>query len=696
MKKSMLFEAVAVLLLIVLIFTLYVMVTSAPASPGQWTLSGYQVSSSFGQSMYIGPNNVLYVVSGDKVDAISPDSRILWQVPVPISVYTGSILFTNDSWTGEQAAFDGHMIYLLAAPSHMFISAGSILMAISDNGSLVWYKQLNQDTLTNNPSGTSIIAGGDQLYLHTGNIETAYDKNGKLLWHLSNINAGRSVDENGDLYVMPGDGAFTAVDAYGPNGILKWEYGLGNDSFSQDYSGDAGVAYHDHTVYAVLAHGLLSLDENGNLLWKKTFDGNYVYMDMVGDNWYVQHQFFGENNSSSYVSMVGPDGIETIPPRPPEFSDVVVNGTLITQSSVPNPNNRLDDLNAYLITGYNATTGNEVWNFTIAPEKIYNTTLNESNVANVMYEEVTPGGNSGDAWEAIQTNMLTPQAWYTEHSIPYGSESVRNYSVISLTPCDRGVYVCYWAYNYQYPFFFNQSKCTYAGGLYALDYNGALLWEKPIDSEVTAIAANNSTVYYSTKTGQLSTVNSGMAAGLALAAAFYLFIRFFMAGAVTRARGRIDSNENRNLISKYIAGNPGASLYDISRGLKINMGTARYHLMILGINHRIVSYRADEKYVRYFTNAGSYSREQQFMVSIMKREGIKKVLNALMEKPGMSNVELSREMGLQESAASRYMKELFEKGIVAKEQTGDGRLSYAINKEYREPIAFAVERLNDR
>ena len=135
------------------------------------------------------------------------------------------------------------------------------------------------------------------------------------------------------------------------------------------------------------------------------------------------------------------------------------------------------------------------------------------------------------------------------------------------------------------------SKCTYAGGVYALDKNGSLLWYKPTDSSLTAMKASNGTIFYGTNDGKIYAATQNTAVGLALAASFYLFIRFLLAGAVTRARGRIDSNENRNTVLKFITNNPGVSLYDISKSLKINMGTVRYHLMILGINHRITSYQ---------------------------------------------------------------------------------------------------------
>lgn len=45
----------------------------------------------------------------------------------------------------------------------------------------------------------------------------------------------------------------------------------------------------------------------------------------------------------------------------------------------------------------------------------------------------------------------------------------------------------------------------------------------------------------------------------------------------------------------------------ISKDLYLNIGTVRYHLMILSLNHRVVAYN-DNKYVRYFINSNTYRR----------------------------------------------------------------------------------------
>jgi predicted transcriptional regulator len=104
-----------------------------------------------------------------------------------------------------------------------------------------------------------------------------------------------------------------------------------------------------------------------------------------------------------------------------------------------------------------------------------------------------------------------------------------------------------------------------------------------------------------------------------------------------------------------------------------------------------VTYQADGKHVRYFINSGTYTREEQQILSIMRREGMRKILGTLLNKPGLSNVQLSGELGIQESAVSRYMKELAEKGLVVKELAPMGSSSYFLANERRAHVAKAME-----
>lgn len=686
----MLFEAVIVLLLIVLVFVLYAMITSSESST-VLTLSGFNLSQEYGGNMFIGPGNTLYTVGDDYVYAISTDGRVLWRMQIPDDY--GDMY--NHIWIGQQAAFDGNFLYILVKPIGTPTPVVGEVLEIAPGGNILWNKNLDQDILTNNPTGTpyglNLQAAGHMVYIHAGDNEATYDKSGSLIWHLSNVYFMPAMGEDGDLYVVPGDNTCMQVDAYRPDGTLEWSYNLGADALNVNDIGKDQITYDNKTIYVNSENSLLAIDENGSLKWKKSFDGSHVSMSLVNSNWYIMNNNTGDTNAS-HISIVHPDGTEVqsmemhLPAM--NYGPMITNDLIIDWGPMEKPGfPDIHDLPAWYIDAYNVTTGEKLWDETIVPSQPTSVTLDNSNVDEIM--NMIPEDSTG----MYNLNDPSLDEWFKEHSLPSGYTEMRNWSNVQVTPYNGGVYVTYWGYNYQYPIILNKSQCVYAGEIYTINKTGTVLWANPTNSEVSSLVTNNSTVYYGTKSGQLSIGNTNVISGIALTTIFYLFIRFFVAGAVTRARRRIDSNNNRNQILKYITDNPGASLYDISKSLGINMGTVRYHLMILALNHRITSFRADEKYVRYFTNAGSYSKEQQLVISLMRRDGIRKVLNQLLEKPGLTNLELARELGVHESLTIRILKELLTKGILIKYESRAGRQAYQINNIYQDEIARAVKNI---
>ncbi len=171
------------------------------------------------------------------------------------------------------------------------------------------------------------------------------------------------------------------------------------------------------------------------------------------------------------------------------------------------------------------------------------------------------------------------------------------------------------------------------------------------------------------------------------------FSDFFSWASSQGLRTASNKNENRNIVLQYAVDNPGSTLREVSRGLHMNLGTVRYHMFILELNHRLVSYRADNKHVRYFINSNSYSKEEQLAISLLRRDGIKRILGLLIENPRLTNLELSNELQIQESAVSRYMKELSDKGIVDRETADNGMGAYFVKSEHRQAIASMMERV---
>jgi predicted transcriptional regulator len=83
--------------------------------------------------------------------------------------------------------------------------------------------------------------------------------------------------------------------------------------------------------------------------------------------------------------------------------------------------------------------------------------------------------------------------------------------------------------------------------------------------------------------------------------------------------------------------------------------------------------------VRYFTNAGSYSKDEQFYLSLVRRDPIRRILDLLIDKTEMSNQEISEALDMHDSATSRYMKELATRGLVSKRNAAGGRTAYSIS-----------------
>jgi predicted transcriptional regulator len=145
---------------------------------------------------------------------------------------------------------------------------------------------------------------------------------------------------------------------------------------------------------------------------------------------------------------------------------------------------------------------------------------------------------------------------------------------------------------------------------------------------------------------------------------------------------------------QYIVDNAGVTLHELSHSLGMNIGTVRYHLLILGLNHRIVSGKFDDKFVRYFPNSGSYTKNEQLVISIVRRDGIRKVISLLLDESGLTNAEISSKLNIQVSATSRYIKELLEKGLIIKIPQDNGTLGYSIKDDQKEIIANIIERID--
>jgi predicted DNA-binding transcriptional regulator len=623
------------------------------------------------------------------------------------------------------------------------------ILAISRDGKALWTLDLDSLMMKNWPnnplSDAYISARNGQAYVFHGYNETAVGANGTVLWNVENVSDPAPVDENGNVYLMnavsprafdvipvqdPYHPDYTwdyripgsVVDSYSPNGSLNWR------RYTIDWASRQGTLgtlplYNKGIVYVPSDKSVTAIGTNGSMLWVKLFNKDdypfqpsdvanniwgqvhvqpsmleggafHIYTRMPFDakgNLYVQYPLEGINGISiySYMIIVAPDGSELSSKKVRSWDYQVV-GDGIAYKSEAAPvwpqigSSQLDNIQPRMLSAYDLATGQLLWNYTMPVDRRITLTINASNydalISQTEREMLSSLSN-------ISRNHNESQN--ISGGIVTGTQMFRAY------PKNNVVYIDYKSCHFEYPVVFGQSKYVYTGGLYALSTNGTLLWYVSMAPNTETLSASNSTIIYNTWDGKTYVKALGaVAGGIALVSGAYLAFYFF-AGTVTRARSRLDKNGNRTGVFRYIAENPGSTLYEIARGTGVNIGTVRYHLFILGTNHRIVAHHSGEKFVRYFTNAGTYNDRERTIISLLRRDVTGKVLRLLAEKPGTGNADIARELGIHESIAHRNVKELLDQGILMRQAAGRG-YAYSLKADDCELVLQSEEKIARR
>jgi predicted transcriptional regulator len=677
-----------------------------------------------------------------------------WSNPsVMIDTHGGPIAFAdngtlyiyaahNESYTGDDIDANGQMSEGLIAIS----GKGKELWSLPLHSLLINTTQYRPDSAPDNVlfSDAYIQAQRGRIYVFHGYNETVLNTSGSILWSADGVAAPASVDEYGFVYCVPAmepsgeysrqlltdSGSYLSaddylvpsafVDAYYPNGTHYWREYPGESVYRQYISDERLPLYNNGTIYAPLENGVAAYDLHGNEKWTKKYnpDDFYfqyvqtnstgfkspdytksdfsiygpmpfdskgdVYVQYLGRDWIPQSDnFSAPTEPEIYLLTIGPDGNEIARNEIYQYNYNAVGDGIGFNTSVsnnyPTTVENLTDMRTKSLLAYDINDGKLLWNYTFPVDNPTVVTVNASSAGTISWYLSTP-----DQYYVNDDNTTNTNIGHVDASTAYVREVIAG---------NGRVYAQFSSVNFEIPVVYGESKAAYVSGVYALDENGSLLWSKTISPTASdMMVMNNSTILYRDNNGNLVVTGNGAAVGFALTAILYIFIRFICIGAVARARSRINKNENRNTVYDFILKNPGLTMYEVSRGLKMNLGTVRYHAFILGMNHRIVPYKDDGKYVRYFTNSNSYSSEDQLIVSLMRREAVGKVLMYMMTKPATPNADMARDLGLQESIVSRCVKELAEKGVITKEPLGT-RSAYVIVDTRRDGIASAMRRI---
>jgi predicted transcriptional regulator len=678
----------------------------------------------------------------------------LWKKTYTEDVKTDVVTASDQPWSSDSAVvLDGNLYILLRHETPVILNG--LLLAVASNGSMLWSLPfVNGGGYGNgygigSPIGVDLHGGILYVYSDFGGGISQVAMNGTIVGSIYNVVGKPAVCDDGTVYVRKGDFAMDPamqdyvapfLQAWGANGTLLWrrsfaDFGINESGMPMQYE---QPYLRNGTLYLWSNDGFAALDTNGSLKFRYYLPQRYLlgcgfdqndtlYLSYSNDTWYpisnnhsgmvimrpdgtiVSSQFSDDGRFALAGLNEVPDGIFYGTSRVMPFEGVDMTGSTIFAnfSSVPpipdyyttyrdglvvwylkNNSGRWDfprglcDLDTFDVTARDLATGDQLWSNRL-PLDTHNNVLDQNNTVELTFDV--------DAIRGV--NSVPESEWYAYYGIAPHSTGIRSDSWAGLTVSNGTMYVNMWSYDYQYPPFYHKARIAYAGGLYAFGLNGTLKWSLSTDTRVVAVQEVNGTVYYGTGGGRISAVRAGAVAG-ALVAGAYLFLRFFLFGAVTRARARIDKNSNRGAILDYIRDNPGVSQYDIARGLEMNPGTVRYHLMILGLNHRIASFKADEKFLRYFTNSGTYGPGDQMVISLMRREPLCRIIVALKERPGQSNLELSRVLDAHESSTMRNLKELIDRGVVTRSLLPDGKIAYSLSSDYIVQVVGAFGQLH--
>ena len=157
----------------------------------------------------------------------------------------------------------------------------------------------------------------------------------------------------------------------------------------------------------------------------------------------------------------------------------------------------------------------------------------------------------------------------------------------------------------------------------------------------------------------------------------FLFIIFILIifGAISYSRIREEdmlNHKTRNLIYNYVNKHPGEHPGKIGRQLDLSEGTLRYHLKRLQQTKKI-KVETDSKYKYY------YPIDYQNPISHTPIQKI--IINILLEKPGLTSLEIAEKIGKERQTIIYHMNKLIKKDLI-KSKKVNKKVHWYINNKF--------------
>jgi len=145
-------------------------------------------------------------------------------------------------------------------------------------------------------------------------------------------------------------------------------------------------------------------------------------------------------------------------------------------------------------------------------------------------------------------------------------------------------------------------------------------------------------------------------------------------GIISRLKHALENPKTKELFY-FIQRNPGMTIGELSEQQNMNRGTLKYHLSQLLTNNKIVFIRKG-KFSRLFSNSTSAMDKESAISRYLRNDKSREILFTIMDRPGVTNQELSSRFDLAKSTTHEYLKSFSDDDIVEFRQDGKFKRCY--------------------
>jgi predicted transcriptional regulator len=152
---------------------------------------------------------------------------------------------------------------------------------------------------------------------------------------------------------------------------------------------------------------------------------------------------------------------------------------------------------------------------------------------------------------------------------------------------------------------------------------------------------------------------------------------------ISRIQNVLD-NRNRQLIFNYVLNNPGCTPSEITASGNMRTGTVKYHVRMLEQEGKIILHKMG-KFMRIYRNTLNMDEMEKVIASHLRNDMSRKILNAIMDEPGITNQKLSEKFALDKSTIHWYLQKFLGDNIVEAEVEGKYK-KYYVSASAREKL----------